>query len=506
MHGYGQQFYHQVRAMYTGQFVHDRRHGRGTLESPAGILASRRMDLDSWVYRPVNEPADATNWEDDVMHGIAIFETKGMIHMNVVYKFGVCQMPLPSTGSPVAAPQRRQASRSVFSNLFRRGNSKPLQQEREAPMNVIQETELENVQIGRVANLVFHPAAEVEETAVLREQTGLDSYEEDVLITGGTKQNESLNGVYYKLSSTYGSDIYKSTIIRDAAVEKHSHKYFERFLFYDRTYQSWIIKPTPLGDEPWGPATAFVNDNALHPGDTVENWFSWDRRTRTMVQFEGEYRTAAGTVDDASKVDRVQAWSIVGYLLSVDVPCALKPMFLLRNAQEFYSRPVYESDVTGTFLYFMKDGGNVEDGVRILEHFSPGFCLRRAEHTCTMKGRWVISTKLGVEHTDPTCLAWNVDPNVTVNLIEGEWTARKDEDSDNWVQTAVDFQVKPGAKEVAELGARVDTALSSEDTAEGDDPRDSQRTSRNSRRSSRKCQPDTLDLWKKSSSEHAEDE
>lgn len=88
-HGKGKQFYFE--GLYDGEFKKGKRHGKGNWTTHDG----------KWKYSPIE--GKQGNWDSDKMHGIGIIidENKKLIHENVIFKRGVCQMPYTINGPPV---------------------------------------------------------------------------------------------------------------------------------------------------------------------------------------------------------------------------------------------------------------------------------------------------------------------------------------------------------------------------------------------------------------------
>eukprot|EP00913_Durusdinium_trenchii_P002940 g2727.t1 len=84
--------------------------------------------------------------------------------------------------------------------------------------------------------------AEPQAAALVREPTDLSLPEEDVLIKGGTGENEVINGVYFKLMHTFGVKAFKmvkQTGFYTAPVV--------RYLYWDHVSGAWTISPKSGG-------------------------------------------------------------------------------------------------------------------------------------------------------------------------------------------------------------------------------------------------------------------
>merc|ERR1719382_720128 len=137
--------------------------------------------------------------------------------------------------------------------------------------------------------------------ALVREPTDLNLPEEDVLVSGGTGDNEAMNGFYFKLSGTFGIPIYR-LVKKEGFI---TTAYVERFLFKDPSTNCWIISSKSSGGISIMPGAAFAEDEvADRPGAVTAEWYVWYGRERTMKSMKDE-KKALETTRDSDEAVRV---------------------------------------------------------------------------------------------------------------------------------------------------------------------------------------------------------
>jgi hypothetical protein len=458
-HGEGL-FYFKGVGRYSGQFVNGRRHGRGmwcTYDA-------------SWVYRAVTDPR-LSNWELDKMHGVATVEDSGMVHENVIYSHGKCQMPFTDIGPPqtnfdddgliaiglrVVAKAEQQVAVELHLKAKRLQKSPPA----EAPPAIVSRP-LAAADGSRsllepgddLASRVARQAAELAglfgvADALPREVTEEFQLEEEVLISGGTGDNVILNGVYFRLSGTFGQPIFRNVRhgfvqpsaepVADAAggradappavdatgVTPGQSQAFERYLFKDRSKTLWVIAETPLVDVHAAVGCAFAKDLAEHAGQVTSQWYVWHPLTQRLripdEQDDWTYTFSLGEGPDGKALtevrtcppDRLVAESVAGFEVE-GVGTARDAGLFTRHADamELYGRPVYSAQ-GNRYLYWLPIGGTVAGGTRegaVME--APG--EQGLVNTCAsadtffaQDGHWIMAGAIGVSHSAPGCLAY----------------------------------------------------------------------------------------------------
>jgi len=428
------------RGLYIGQFQDGLRHGRGTWTS----------EDRKWTYRPISTPSVA-NWDHDNMHGIGVVEDHKHVHENVIYTHGRCQMPFTDRGPPRTGFENTV----VVGTLIKKGRSSVKKKAPSASIaksrahggikswfgfrednaegwNVAETHSLKRASVSsRVSNFhsmnnsAFRPEEETDDVggmgiAMVREETDLSLPEEDIFVKGGTGPNASINGLYFKLSSTYGMPVYKMV--------KKERRYgfgvpIARFLYFDTKENVWVISPLPnQGPKPL-PGCAFVEDpDATHPGAITANWYVYYPTAKKMKKFGGldeedEDDEAAGTKAKNVKVpvDQIKSVSIMGFEpVGVD-KTLIKAGSLVRQGRELYGRPVYESESGGQYLYWFKKGGDLAEG--LVEDDLEGDAGADANKLYQYTGHWIVASDVGETCGGPTCLAYLEDSAVTPDQI-----------------------------------------------------------------------------------------
>jgi hypothetical protein len=112
-------------------------------------------------------------------------------------------------------------------------------------------------------------------------------------------------------------------------------------------------------------------------------------------------------------IDVILTRSIVGFEM-IGEP-SIAQSLLLRNMKEMYSRPVYEDQHAGIWLYWIKRGGSLDDGMG--HGAATATELPDPEEMYEQKGYWVISKVLGDKPQGITALAYIEDQAVTPEQI-----------------------------------------------------------------------------------------
>lgn len=467
-HGEGTQHFKkglQSHSVYVGQFANGKRHGRGTWAKKDG----------SWTYRPLPDKPTFTNWAEDLMHGIGIVEDKKIVHENVIYKRGQCQMPFTQTGPPVTGFEQtaglglavKGARRLVRGGAFRAGPSPAATAVeakagrhglfgKRAGSTLAAMSSSPSLRRGASQNALLAPTRgavereeqraelEDEELALVREPTELSAPEEDVMVSGGTGQNAVVNGHYFKLSGCFGHSIFRlvhrGRLAGDTA---------ERYLYKLGSF--WIISAKPFAGpaELQGePGTAYVEDEAAEsPSAIGRPWRVWHPASKSLRP-AGEEDLGGGPPSSApgggapgasTAVDRLAVRGVVGFEVG---GCAgsVGQGLMLRHGSELYGRPVYESEDGGQFLYWLRDGGSLRDGADD-EAYGAGVAQdAEALHKTWFGsgGHWVISTEIGAAPGSTACLAYVEDLATTPDQISGVvlWQARSTQGSREFTPSA----------------------------------------------------------------------
>lgn len=282
--------------------------------------------------------------------------------------------------------------------------------------------------------------ADDETMALVREPTDLDLPEEDVSIEGGTGENAVLNGLYFKMSGTFGIQMYRN-VQKSSGFSLMGASYIQRYLFKDGNSGCWIISDKTSGGLQIEPGMAFAEDaKAETPAKVTTDWYVWHTNSGTMRSHaEEEARAASEETKSNNKkpreelmkhpVDALTVQSILGFALSYDeVPTGPKAGLFLRHGSQLYSRPVYESEFHGTdmvggeqcqFLYWMEMNGSLNKGRREDDMKEVGLSKFQKG------GYWAIG-QLGSTKTQNTCLAYCEDIAATPSVIQGKWHVRRE--------------------------------------------------------------------------------
>jgi len=406
---------------YTGQFFNGKRHGRGIWTTG-----------DGWIYRPIKQ-ATVPNWENDLMHGIAIVEDAHHVHENVLYTKGHCQMPFTDMGPPNTGFDQTLVLGTVMKGMRKGAKNVSGSKGIHAPDSTLEAKKgtgvfgkahhgQEEILPGADAVVMARDGLsqkvdEDEDLAMVREPTDLSLPEEDVLIEGGTDTNEVMNGLYFKMSGTFGLPLYK--MVRPQGLLRAP---FARYLYKDSKGPVWIINVSPMSDmhEVSGAGCAWVEDeDAQRPGEIKASWCVWHPGMRVMrmppTDEESKEALAAELRKGYKPPDNIVAKGIVGFEVR-GPPIISGSGLMIRHASELYGRPVYEAESGGQFLYWLRKDGSAEQGMVVEELIGPG--ETRGESALFEKsGHWIISKEVGDPPNGPSTLAYVEDLAVTPDQI-----------------------------------------------------------------------------------------
>lgn len=465
---------------YTGDFLKGKRHGRGVWKTLGG----------NWEFRPISNE-DVPNWENDLMHGIGIVEDSEHVHENVIYTKGKCQMPftelgppktgfesaaftdvlpqasrkriyvtpLPTTEDPEAEKALPEKNNPIWALLKGFGQKLDKQEDEgwEA-LDVRHElaflratalsmghsyqamTRMNSAASALTMRSMPTTAAGAEPTAaaLVREPTDLYLPEEDVLIKGGTGENEVINGVYFKLMHTFGVKAFK--MVKQVGFYSTPAV---RYLYWDHVTSTWTISPKPLVGVCLTPGCAFAQeDNTEHPSMVTKPWYVWHGHSGELLaageeikEEEGEQKggfTFRSLMGPPAPVDKIVAKSIVGFQVqgNQDKLGKIGMGLMLRIPLTIFGRPVYEYEGGGQYLYFHRKEA---DGVTFtelskgqdadLEEFGAGI-EPTPEKLYENEGCWVIATDMGATLDSPDCYAFVEDTAVTPDQITRIWQVR----------------------------------------------------------------------------------
>lgn len=463
---------------YTGDFVKGKRHGRGVWKTMGG----------GWEFRPIaNE--DVPNWENDLMHGIGIVEDSEHVHENVIYTKGKCQMPftelgppktgfesaafnevlpqasrkrayvtpLPTTEDPEAEKALPEKNNPVWA-LVKSFGQKLKKEQSEGWEALDKKNELRFLRdtafplgpttqaVGRMNSTMTSvmtmrsmattaAGAEPQAAALVREPTDLSLPEEDVLIKGGTGENEVINGVYFKLMHTFGVKAFKmvkQTGFYTAPVV--------RYLYWDHVSGAWTISPKPLVGVCLAPGCAFAQEeHTEHPSMVSKPWYVWHGYSGALLAHGEEIKeededeekgfSLRSLMGPPAPVDKIEAKSIVGFQVTgnSDHLGKIGVGLMLRIPMTLFGRPVYEYEGGGQYLYFQRKEASLSDGQDAsLEEFGAGV-EPTPEKLFQYEGRWIIAMDMGVELESPDCYGFVEDTAVTPDQISGTWKVRRND-------------------------------------------------------------------------------
>jgi hypothetical protein len=418
--GVGRQYF--STGEYLGQFMNGERHGRGTWDAHG-----KGSGAQAWTYRPV-APAEGEvgppNWEHDKMHGVAIIEDAKHVHENVLYTRGKSQMPWTETGPPATA-----LGNVGLASLLGGGSNR-------AEPETIEVDQRDNVVTRGTANT--NPdaleAVEPEALAVLiRQPTDLDIPEEDIWITGGTRENAVMNGIYFKMYGSYGQPIYKLAKrmpgMRNTFLARLTPRSFKnwnfggmqntaRYLYRHSSQEYWVVadQPDRVGTEKmtnW----AYVKSTASRPSEIPHDadWFVWHDQTQMMRQTTEILTQAAVSSVGCMKteiqpVDQLRIGIVVGYeVTGLESHVA---SFLLRHPSQFFGRPVFEAESIAQCLFWIEENGQVSDGY-LDDELELGVTAASKDRPFLNRGYWVLASEPPLEGIT---LKWDDDASKTAGL------------------------------------------------------------------------------------------
>jgi hypothetical protein len=436
-HGDGLQHFSK-QGFYVGQFHRGLRQGRGTWTSTDG----------NWTYRPISDTT-VPNWEKDEMHGVGIVEDSEHVFENVVYIEGRCQMPFTNRGPPktglestVVVGTMLQKRKTLVDKQKVGPSASMAKKKRQSRISKWMGYQEDNDQGWSPTESEFMKAAtksmsnrlsakfksdeDSDDAGLvdLREETDIILPEEDVLITGGTGQNATINGLYFKMSATYGTPVYKM-------VKKQSKFFYSvpvaRFLYFDTVTNVWVISALPNEGPKQQPGCAYVDDpDATHPGAITAAWYVYcpdDKRMRefgAIAEEEDEEDEPAGASSKmisapVAPVDQIRCVSIMGFGLTGVENTLIKACLMVRLDKELYGRPVYGSDSDDLYLYWMKKTGDFTQG--LLDEHLDSDDLADPSTLFKYTGHWIIAEEVGERCDGPTCLACLEDSAVSPDQI-----------------------------------------------------------------------------------------
>lgn len=456
------------KGTYRGQFLRGRRDGRGEWAVADG----------SWKYKPTAAKSDVGNWRADKMHGIACVETREHVHQQVAFVDGDCEMPFTDKGPPatgfddnilVGGVERAVGAVSAgVGSLLHGGRTgkvippcdwTPADAEgarlgaaalaggrRRGQLSsalALDAAALSPALVPASASSALAPSSSAPSRGLVRCSTRLEFPEQDVYVTGGTGENALLNGLYYKLPSTFGESVFRLAK-RDRQI-RGPGSLVSRFLFRHEGHSGigWALS-TQIGELIRGPGCAYSLDSAEHPSDIKEGWHVWHPQVRGFVlhgtedQFpeEPDGQLAALGLSKSTKplqlANRLRTQGVLGFHISGAPPPLLEAGvtrdLLVRRALAIYGRPVYESESGGLYLYWLREGGSFEVGLEAEQLTQDGLPsqLLLSPDSSEVSGHWAIARKVGAALDSSDCLAYvrsNVPSPDQIRPAPG-WLAR----------------------------------------------------------------------------------
>jgi hypothetical protein len=429
-HGVGVQFYpdvsNRVGGVYYGDFKQGSRHGRGTWQ----------VRDKSFTYMPLPKKKRVHNWKDDMMHGVANVEDSKYVHDNVVYADNKTMMPFTSVGPPqtkfdhvagwnivfkgvrAASHQRKKREKSaaapkssMAASAHGATNQRRLSKvSKGSDQGVWGHDDTKILQNaakhhGKLGAEQFRTDAEDEVDLLVREPTELVQHVEDMLVLGGTGENAAMNGLYFKVTKSFGHSLWRMAKQDSMALGLWT-THHQRYMYKDDSKRSriWIIGPTPLTGLQKGPGCAFAEETVGPDSAVAESgphavrsgWNIWSPAQSMMAK----PKDLDADADDETKgsVDTITVQSIVGFTINDEDMPALNGRLFVRHGAEFYERPVYVNEAalpedTTLYLYWFKQGGDLKegsckgDGKNIRDEVDASEIFQ--------SGCWAVSSKLG---------------------------------------------------------------------------------------------------------------
>jgi len=407
-------------------------------------------------------------------------EDRKSVHENVIYTKGVCQMPFTDLGPPKTgwevgglnelqpAVIRKRNAVKPYNTLFVEDSAAEIAAEKaglvkdgwdgydphtsmaavknalgllalETMVNKSRKQHNTNPDATLGAIVEAHTLVDHDVAALVREPTDLSMPEEDVIIAGATGVNEVMNGVYFKLSQTFGVKAFKMVKMHGAGAVSKGHP-IVRFLYKDAATGAWTISPRPMAGISVAPGCAFSHDEfAEHPSMVSSEWYVWHPHTQALQTKASAIKEQAKEAEKAKTLwesiaasldglypvpDFVVCRSMVGFEMtaSADKLGHVSRGLMLRIPQTLYGRPVYEAESGGQFLYFLKDEGDLADGMTGWEDFQPG-AHPDPNKLFKMSGNWVLSREIALPVDE--ALGYCKDLAVTPDLLESQWKLRQ---------------------------------------------------------------------------------
>jgi len=254
-----------------------------------------------------------------------------------------------------------------------------------------------------------------------------------------------MNGVYFKLGSTFGVKAFKMVkLVSNGALARPTP--IIRYLYRDTSTGAWTISPRPLTGITVAPGCAFAHDeSAEHPSLIKTDWYVWHKHTgalqtketakRDQEKKDKEVKSTWETIVAAMEPtppepDLVVCRSMVGFEMTASLEKLgfINRGLMLRIPTTLYGRPVYEAESGGQFLYFMKEEGTLAEGLQGWEEFESGVIPNPAL-LFGMTGHWVLSREIA--NPIDKSLGYCQDVAVTPDMIESTstWTIRQNDNS-----------------------------------------------------------------------------
>jgi len=277
------------------------------------------------------------------------------------------------------------------------------------------------------------------EVAIVREPTDLSMPEEDIIVEGGVGENEIMNGLYFKLTATFGIPTYR--LMKKTKTSFWSRaEVHERFLYKDTMTNCWVISPKTNGGVSISVGCGFSDDtDAQRPTEVRNAWYVWHVPSNTLKSPEEEKIKLKGDEEGlkflvANPIDVIKIRSVVGFEISqvpAGVPGPLSGL-VLRHASEYYGRPVYESESGGQFVYWMASKGKKEDGHD--EKWTRVDWPNSSANFYSLRGYWAISKEVGADTESPDFYAYVEDDSATPAQIPDDkrWLVKK---AGSWIDS-----------------------------------------------------------------------
>jgi hypothetical protein len=428
-----QHFPGEIRGgVYYGQFVNGKRDGRGTWRTKDG----------KWSFGPLTEKVSVKNWHNDVMHGAGVVEDQDNIYENVIYHHGKCLMPFTEYGPPVTKFEQTRGFRPFFQNMHYNKMEKKNKVNTSnygvlggKKYNLISLDIANQTNIEKVLNHVDVRALRVDHTEgarmaiedskghkLMREPTEEEVIDEDVYLTGGTgHENMPINGYYFKVTRSFGHVLYKSVkkvIINKGYKKDEMMEYHIRYLYKDDISQSWNVQPKALSMPPHAsPGTIRSGDDAGENVADVPEWKVWYPPKRKQLLPNDIILKDEEREQGKKDVDIIKARGVLGFMVRNTGVQGFTDVLFVRYAEEFYRRPVYETQDGKLWMYWMKERGSHAEGMNYV-HDNKGQA-QDAEEFFQDQGYWTIAEKLGESPDEPTrrLYAYCKDNAVSPNQI-----------------------------------------------------------------------------------------